>query len=70
MKMNNSSMSSSKSFNMITKDLLFITGNRITSNLNANKYIISRIINVCISYCLYNSCLLNEKIILNENNKK
>ena len=55
---------------MITKDLLLITGNKMTSILNANKYIISRIKNVCILSCLYNSCLLNEKIILNENNKK
>lgn len=70
MKMNNIRMSSNKRFNMITKDLLFITGNRITSIINVDKYIISRIKNVCILSCLYNSCLLNEKIILNENNKK
>ena len=35
--MNNIRMSSNKRFNMITKDLLFITGNRITSIINVDK---------------------------------
>ena len=50
--------------NMITKDLLIITGNNQISIINVNKYNIVRIINVSDSSHINVSCILNENTIL------
>ena len=50
--------------NMITKDLLLITGEKKISIINVNKYNIVRIINVSDSSHINVSCKLNENIIL------
>ena len=64
-KINNIKSSKMKnSFNMITKDLLLITGNEKLYIINVHQHILVRIVNVPGSSMIYFSCVLNQNNIL------
>ena len=57
------------SFNMITKDLLLITGGENMSIINVNQHEMVRRINIPDTYNISASCLLNENILLTGDDK-
>ena len=57
------------SFNMITKDLLLITGGENMSIINVNQHEIIRRINIPDTYNISASCMLNENILLTGDDK-
>ena len=68
---NNISVSGYSSFNMVTKDLLLITGYKTLSIINVNQRKLVRILNAPDSSYIYASCLLNKNILLTgDYNKK
>ena len=56
-------------FNMITKDLLLITGGDNISIINVDQYKIVRRINIPDTYYISASCMLNENILLTGDDK-
>ena len=69
-KINNLSIIGWNSFNMITKDLLLITGSDRLSIINVNQHNLVRIINVYNSGFITGSCLLNKNIVLTGDESK
>ena len=57
------------SFNMITKDLLLITGGENMSIINVNQHKIVRRINIPDTFYISASCMLNENILLTGDDK-
>ena len=69
-KINNIKINGWNSFNMITKDLLLITGYELLSIINVNNYSLSRTISVGYSGSIYLSCMLNKNILLTGDEKR
>ena len=63
-KINDINITGWNSFNMITKDLLLISGYELLSIINVNNYSLSRTISVRYSGCINLSCMLNKNMLL------
>ena len=70
-KVNKINLNGWNSFNMITKDLLLLTGKERLSIINVNQHTLVRIINIPDSSSIRVSCILNKNTILTgDYNKK